>query len=55
MIRKSRIFAPFLIKVWIRFSLRPVIEGDILKILDSEDDNNIVAEFKYVDGGFVRQ
>ena len=25
------------------------------KILDREDDNNIVAEFKYIDGEFVRQ
>ena len=36
-------------------TLCPEIEGDILKILDKEDDNNIVATFKFQNGQFVKQ
>ncbi len=36
-------------------TLHPVIEGDILKILDTGNDNNIVATFKFQNGQFVKQ
>ena len=35
-------------------TLCPVIEGNILKIIDKENDNNVVAQFKFQDGEFVK-